>query len=147
MENARFRVMAWDQALRDIWPDDRFDERWELLPAGGDPAEFLRSLDLFIYDVGPAFRESWGRTVAEAMLCGAIPLVPKAGGHHLEELVVDGQCGFVCGSREEFAERAQHLARDPALRRQMSLAARAHARQRFSNKAAHRKIWREVLAN
>ena len=83
--------------MRDAYKHHRFDRRWDLLPKEAESqVEFLHSLDLFVYSLGPTFRESWGRSTVEAMLTGAVPLVPKGGGHHLENLIPHGQGGFLC---------------------------------------------------
>lgn len=100
-----FRVMAWDEVLTQKYRWHRFDERWELLSAMAEPpADFLRSLDLFVYPLGHTFTESWGRSTVEAMLTGAIPLVPP--GHHLDHLVIEGQTGFFCDDIEVYREHA-----------------------------------------
>ena len=114
--------MGWSEKVAAQWPQHRFAKaRWDLLPvAAEDSVAFLHSLDLFIYDTGPHIRESWGRAVVEAMLCGAVPLVPKGGGHHLEHLVPHGIGGFHCATREEFGERARQLEADPGLRHRMA---------------------------
>ena len=119
---------------------------WDLLPAmAEEPAAFLRSLDLFVYELSPRCRESWGRAVVEAMLCGAVPLVPRGGGHHLEHLVRHGVSGFLCADRGEFAEYAQRLQKDAALRFQMSQQAREWAEHELCNAERHRGMWRAVL--
>jgi len=44
---------------------------WEVLPFGAEPvAEFLNSLDVFVYHYHPKLTEAFGRTVLEALLCG-----------------------------------------------------------------------------
>jgi hypothetical protein len=129
--NARFRVMAWSSELSEKYCWHRFDPRWDLLTSEAEPAvDFLHSLDLFIYPLGHQFTESWGRSTVEAMLTGAIPLVPQ--GHHFQELIVHGETGFICGDFLEYQEHAQRLARQPTERRAMSIACRNRAVQRRS---------------
>jgi len=84
--------------------------RWELLRAmQEEPAGFLRSLHLFVYELGPNCRESWGRSTVEAMLCGAVPLLPRGGGHHLQHLLEHGKTGCLCVDRAEFSECTREL--------------------------------------
>ena len=109
------------------------------------PVEFLHSLDLFVYSLGPTFRESWGRSTVEAMLTGCVPLVPKGGGHHLENLVPHGRVGFLCASNEEYREHVQRLRKDVALRQKLSHAARRHAENELCHRAEHLRVWREAL--
>ncbi len=46
-------------------------ETWEVLPFGAEPvADFLNSLDVFVYHYHPKLTEAFGRTVLEAVLCG-----------------------------------------------------------------------------
>ncbi len=82
LRNARFRVMAWTSQLAARWPNHVFDARWDLLPPLAETTpHFLQSLDLFVYSLHPTCRESWGRAVVEAMLCGAIPSCRWNGAH------------------------------------------------------------------
>ncbi len=142
--HARFRVMAWSRELSEKYCWHRFDERWDLLASEAESAvSFLQSLDLFVYPLGHQFIESWGRSTVEAMLTGAIPLVPE--GHHFSELIVQGETGFMCGDFLEYQEHAQRLAREPAARCAMSLACRDHAVNSLCNADQHRAIWLEAL--
>jgi hypothetical protein len=142
LKNATFSVMGWSQQVASRWPDHQYDHRWRLLPPTTMPAvKFLSSLDLFVYDLSPAFRESWGRAVVEAMLTGAIPLVPNGGGHHLQELVPHGRGGFLCNSRADFKRYARLLEKDPSLCAKMSRAARKHAATVLNNADDHRQRW------
>ncbi len=142
--HANFRVMAWDSRLAKLYQTHAFDERWELLEKGSESTvKFLQSLDLFVYDLGPKCTESWGRSTVEAMLTGAIPIVPK--GHHFHELILDGETGFICQTPKDFREHAQQLAGDQVLRKKMSRACRDHAESKLCNAEEHRKIWLEAL--
>jgi glycosyltransferase involved in cell wall biosynthesis len=144
LPGARFRVMAWDTELSNKYRWHTFDERWDLLPAARETqVRFLHSLNLFVYPLGHQFIESWGRSTVEAMLAGAIPIVPT--GHHLEHLVADGVTGFVCFEFEEFRARVNELHSDPHLRRTMSLAGRRHAEHDLCNRRKHLAIWKEVF--
>ncbi|KAA5543136.1 glycosyltransferase [Roseiconus nitratireducens] len=142
--DARFRVMAWSSALSQKYRWHRFDQRWDLLPVEAEPAaSFLQSLDLFVYPLGHQFTESWGRSTVEAMLTGAIPLVPE--GHNFGELIVHGETGFLCGDFLEYQEHALRLSREPASRRKMSLACRDHAVTELCDTNRHRECWLEAL--
>ena len=146
LRQARFRVMAWSSQLAAQWPHHRFDQRWELLPALAEPApQFLQSLDLFVYSLHPTCRESWGRAVVEAMLCGAIPLVPAGEDHHLQSLIAHGETGFVCADAAEYGRSAQRLEEDDELRCRMAERARAVAETRLCNPESHRQCWRRLF--
>lgn len=142
----KFRVMAWSEELAQVYARHRFDARWDLLAKEAESqVQFLHSLDLFVYSLGPNFRESWGRSTVEAMLTGAVPLVPKGGGHHLENMVPHGKAGFVCANNEDYREHVQRLRKDVMLRKKFSRAARRHAENELCNRAEHLRVWLEAL--
>jgi hypothetical protein len=144
MGDVRFRVMAWSEELRAKYAWHRFGDRWTLLEAEAEPQlQFLHSLDLFIYPLGQRFVESWGRSTVEAMLTGAIPLVPP--GHHLENLIEHGKSGFVCHDFVEYQKHAQRLSRDFGERRRMARQCRDHAEQALCNATEHLRVWKEVF--
>ena len=89
--------------------------------------------------------ESWGRAAVEAALTGAIPLVPKGGGHHLENLVTDGVSGFHCADDADYRHCARLLQDDPALRRKMSRAAREWSVEKLCNRDDHLALWARVF--
>lgn len=144
LPDTRFRVMAWSDELRRKYRWHRFDQRWDLLESVAEPQlDFLHSLDLFVYPLGHNFRESWGRSTVEAMLTGAIPLVPR--GHHLENLMVDGESGFVCDDFRVYQEHALRLRLDYEYRRRVSGQCRAHAEHELCDAGRHLKVWQEVF--
>ncbi len=144
LPDTRFRVMAWSDDLRRKYGWHRFDGRWDLLEGLAEPqVRFLHSLDLFVYPLGHTFRESWGRSTVEAMLTGAIPLVPC--GHHFENLLVQGESGFLCADFREYQEHAQRLCLDFEFRRRVSRQCRTHAEQELCNASQHLKMWQEVF--
>ena len=176
LKNPRYRVMAWSEEMGRQYkagekksggvrgkgsegasplpphsptpPQSRFVGPWDLLPALAEPTvEFLHSLDLFAYDLREDCCESWGRAVVEAMLTGAIPLVPAHPRHHLKNLVPQGVGGFLCSTKAEWREHAQRLQADGVLRQKMSRAAREFAAEELCHAAEHRAAWRAVFEN
>lgn len=101
--------------------------RAEFYPAGWHQRARLRNWDVLLYS-NPRLPESFGRTVAEAMRVGCIPVVDRLGG--FLEQVVDGS-GFLCGNRNQFAFALKQLA-DEDVRRSMSERAQLSADERFS---------------
>lgn len=87
--------------------------------------------------------ESFGRTVAEAMRAGCVPVVDRLGG--FIEQVADG-AGFLCATREEFV-RALTALSDQDVHREMSARASRHANAMFSWERFGRELrrWVEVV--
>ena len=144
LPEVRFRVMAWDDRLRHKYRWHPFDHRWDLLtPMQESQVAFLHTLDLFVYPLGHTFRESWGRSTVEAMLTGCIPLVPA--GHHLENLMVHGETGFLCRDFLEYKECANRLYFDYSRRKTMAVECRQHAVEKLCDREQHLKVWMEAL--
>jgi glycosyltransferase involved in cell wall biosynthesis len=96
---------------------------------GEDYVEVLRALDVKLFLVPGT--DGTARAVREALACGVPVLSTRRGA--LPELVRDGVTGRVLDERPEaFADALALLAEQPALRRQMSEAARKDAEARFS---------------
>jgi glycosyltransferase involved in cell wall biosynthesis len=145
LDKARYRVMGMDPSVLGQWGPRCFGRRWELLPELAESAElFLRSLDLFVYELRAGTRESWGRVVVEAMLTGCVPLVPGGEDHPYREFVKHGVSGFLCESREAFRECARLLDRDRDRLRAMSQAARQES-LKLMDRTAHQTGWEEVF--
>jgi glycosyltransferase involved in cell wall biosynthesis len=146
LRHARFRVMGWSSQLAAQWRQHHFDDRWDLLPPLGEPAaQFLQSLDLFVYSLHPRCRESWGRAVVEAMLSGAVALVPSGHEHHLRNLITHRQTGFLCGNPEEFGHWARCLENEPDLRAEIAQRARLAAVTRLCSADEHWQNWRRLF--
>ena len=97
------------------------------LPASWGARSRLWQWDAMLYH-NPAVTESFGRTVAEAMRAGCIPIVDDDGG--FREQVIEGT-GWLCRSEEGFAKAVAAL-HGAGERRRRSRACRAHADERFS---------------
>ncbi|MES2705001.1 MAG: glycosyltransferase [Verrucomicrobiota bacterium] len=146
LREPRFRVMGWSETLSRRWQAHHFRSHWDLLPEAAETqVEFLHSLDLFVYSLSGRFQESWGRAVVEAMLTGAVPLVPSGTEHHLRNLITHGVSGFLCDAPESYRHYARLLQDDPWLRREMSRQARRDAVERLCHADSHRADWRRAL--
>jgi glycosyltransferase involved in cell wall biosynthesis len=98
----------------------------EILKVGAeDAASFLSRLDCLLYRTSIRMPEASGRTIIEAMATG-IPVIVSPNGGYLE-WVENGANGFVVSGQEDAFDRAVSLGRSPALRAEMSLAARQSA--------------------
>ena len=77
----------------------------------------------------PDLTESFGRTVAEAMRCGTIPIVDDQGG--FIEQIDSAKTGFLCPNADAF-ESALETIQDPAIRWAIGHAAKRSAEERCS---------------
>ncbi|MEY8800929.1 glycosyltransferase family 2 protein [Leisingera sp. XS_AS12] len=93
-------------------------ERWEVLEFGAEPvADFLNSLDVFVYHYHPTLTEAFGRTAVEAAFCGRICLLD----HRLEATF--GSMAEYCRPEDTVAALAR-IAADPAAARVRAAQAR-----------------------
>lgn len=102
-------------------------DRIRFYPAGWQQRELLIGWDAMLYS-HPAVVESFGRTAAEAMLAGCIPVVDRRGGF-IEQIPPD--CGFLCDTIDEFAAALRKL-RDDDVRQTASARGQQHAQAWFS---------------
>jgi glycosyltransferase involved in cell wall biosynthesis len=95
-----------------------------------DLVAFFQGASVFVF---PSLVEGSARVVQEAMACG-LPVITTA---NSGSVIQDGVEGFIVPIRdsEAIAEKILELYDHPARRREMGLAARATAEQRFSRQA------------
>jgi len=103
--------------------------------AGTEARSLLHKWDAMLYH-HPDLPETFGRTVAEAMRCGCVPIVDAAGGFREQ---VDGSDGFLCSSVDEFSEAIETLG-DKSRRDERAKRCRRHADERFSLGAFRKRL-------
>jgi glycosyltransferase involved in cell wall biosynthesis len=144
LPEVRYRVMAWNHEVQKQYRWHRFGPQWELLPEKKESAlKFLYSLDVFLYPLGHRVKESWGRAVVEAMLTGAVPVVPA--GHQFHKLMVHGESGFVCQEFREFKAVVRELYENYPYRQKIARQGAEYAREHLCNPEEHRRRWVEAL--
>lgn len=104
-------------------------------PASVAARRWLSDADALLYS-NRGLPETFGRTVAEAMLAGCIPVVDDLGGFREQ---VTPSTGRLCRDERAFIA-ALHELRDPFTRRRLSAAAASHAQARFSHAAFGRRL-------
>lgn len=145
LQDAKFRIMAWSQELQKIYRWHRFGPQWELLNAQQESAlHFLYSLDVFLYPLGHRVKESWGRSVVEAMLTGCVPVVPT--GHQFHTLISHGETGFICSQFEGFRAAVLELYQNYPSRLTMAIAGAQFAREQLCAPEKHRNLWLRALS-
>ncbi|WP_394181618.1 glycosyltransferase [Yoonia maritima] len=124
LPNTRIRVMGAPTAELDTMGVDR--SSWTVIPFDAEPvAQFLDQLDVFIYHFHPNSSESFGRTVAEAMLMGAVCILDP----RLEPTF--GDLALYC-LPDETAAMIGRLRADPAAARSLADRARNSIAARHS---------------
>lgn len=84
------------------------------------------NMDVFAF---PSHTDTFGNVVLEAMASGVPPVVTSSGGP--KYLVTSGSTGLVAWDDQSFLEGVVNLARDPELRKRMSVRAREFAICRY----------------
>lgn len=103
-------------------------DRIRFFPAGWLARQHLWRWHGLLYH-HPTLTESFGRTVAEAMRAGCVPIVDGRGGFC--EQIEDNRSGFLCHSIDDFCAAISKL-NDPASRWERSRIARKTSDGRFS---------------
>lgn len=123
----------------------------QLLCLGAIPYQKMPSVyqnsDILLF---PTVREGFGLAAAEAMACG-LPVVATRCSS-LPELIDEGKGGFLCtpGDVEDFAEKINHLAENPQLRREMGDYNRAKVEIMFTRErmiSQYQELFEEVLSS
>jgi N-acetyl-alpha-D-glucosaminyl L-malate synthase BshA len=93
-----------------------------------DLVPWLSMADVFLL---PSSQESFGLAALEAMACEVPVVASRVGG--LPEVIADGETGFLCDPDDpgQMAERIGAILADPALARQVGLAAAVAVRTRY----------------
>lgn len=143
--HVKYRIMGWSDKLTEKYKWFTFDNKWDLLePNKETQLDFLYSLDVFLYPLGHKFIESWGRSTVEAMLTGCIPIVQS--GHHLDNLIIHGQTGFIIDDYIDLQNIMNKLYYDKTYKDMISLQCHEHAKNVLCNREEHIAIWKEALS-
>lgn len=110
-------------------------DRARFLPASPAARSHLWKWQAMLYH-HPTLTESFGRTVAEAMRCGCIPIVDHLGG--FREQITAGT-GFLCRNLDSFAA-ALEAVQSRTTQARLSRGARQHAETHFSIAAFRRRL-------
>ncbi|WP_341213378.1 glycosyltransferase [uncultured Limimaricola sp.] len=109
-------------------------QRWDILAFGEEPvADFLNSLDIFVYFYHPGIEEAFGRTVVEAALCGRPLLLDP----RLRRTF--GDLASYC-TPSEVASAVDRLAANPALARQRATEVRDKMAANYGSQSLGRRL-------
>lgn len=90
----------------------------------------LYNTSIFVY---PTQLDAFGLVIAEAMMCGAVPVVSHLEGI-TDNLVDDGKSGFLAqvGDTDAFVEKIAYLLQNPVVMKNMQATTQEVAKQKFS---------------
>ncbi len=108
--------------------------------ASFEARRYLARWDVLLHHQ-PGVTESFGRTVAEGMLAGCVPVVDARGGFC--EQVVEGT-GVLCRDVDEYVAALKMLG-DPEMRNKMRNAAREYAERAFSLAAFRERLLKRLF--
>ncbi len=101
------------------------------------PKDFLQTIDFFVYFHSPQWIEAFGRTILEAVACGAISILPP----HFQR--VFGESSIYC-EPEEVQEKIWQLYHNPDLAQQHRDGAEKFLRQTYGLEAYESRISRLI---
>ena len=136
--NVRWEFVGCPRKLRPAFRD-ACDGKAGFLSASWGARSRLWFWDAMLYH-HPTLTESFGRTVAESMRAGCIPIVDDRGG--FSEQVQEG-CGYLCKTESDFPDAVEQLL-SLANRWRMSRACRVHADEDYSLSGFGKKIIRRI---
>jgi glycosyltransferase involved in cell wall biosynthesis len=103
---------------------------WLLTANTMDVRRFLSVLDLYVYKTHAMFRETCPVCILESLASGVPVVAENRGG--IADLVVDGETGILCRTRQDYKDAVEELYANPDRRRRYSRAARQWARDHAS---------------
>jgi len=107
-----------------------------------EPLEKLLNSDIFAF---PSAFEGFGLALSEAMSC-ALPSVGFKDTPAVNELIKDGENGFLCKDTDDFTDKLEVLMRDEELRKSMGANAREGMKEYSADKVWEKweKLFKEV---
>ena len=141
--NCHFKVMGWDDVLARKYSWHEFDHRWRLYrPDEMSSVDFLRGLDVYVYDCHHSFVENQSRSIVEASLMGIPILAPRK--WNFPNMVVHGKTGFLWNDHDECRRYYSILRNDLDLRQEFSKDSPG-AMSFFTDKDEHLKLWKALI--
>ncbi len=124
-------------------PPDSFSLEWMLwAPAAVSSQYLLGRVHTMLHQTGGS-RENWPRVAFEAWASGVVILAEHD--FAWPELIDDGETGILCGSSDEFAERASELAFNEHKRQQIAHRARLQLLGEHCDRTRSFAAWSSIL--
>lgn len=143
--DSKYCVMGWNENLTKKYSWHSFDQRWSLLNENYiSSGEFLRRLNLFVYDCSHIFVENQSRAILEAQLTGLPILAPKK--WNFTNMIHHGRDGFLWENFEECRRFYRMIRDNKDLYHELSVYSADLARKSvYTNKQYHLDSWRKIL--
>lgn len=141
--HCNFKVMGWDDALARKYSWHEFGPRWKFhKPDETTSVDFLKGLDMYVYDCHHTFVENQSRSIVEASLMGVPILAPMK--WNFPNMVAHGRTGFLWNDYEECGHYYSVMRNDPDLLREFS-GNSPKAMSFFTDRAEHLKTWKALI--
>jgi Glycosyl transferases group 1 len=142
--NPFYRVMGFNKEIRDKFKWFNFNNQWQLLNEMEEKTiEFLKSLDVYIYNSHYKFTETQCRATIEAMLTG-LPVIAPAK-YNFKNQISNGKSGFLWETYEQCQEFTKILEKNFSLRREMGIAGRELSKNLWCDPISHLKLWENLF--
>jgi len=144
IKNPKYKIMGIPNDFKVRFNNFDFDSRWELLKPNEKSSEnFLKQLDLYIYNSHPKFIENQSRSIIEALLNGVPVLVPNK--YNFPNQIVHQENGFLCDSYEDFKKYTKLLENNSLLRKEMGIKAHALTKSKWCDKNKNLNDWDNIF--
>jgi len=144
LNSVKYKIMGVHKNFKERFSWFKFDDKWDLMEANTQPTlEFLKSLDLYMYNSHHSFTETQCRATIESMLTGLPVIAPKK--HNFLKQIIHNQTGFLFNSAEESKQYAKELARNNSLRYRMGKEARELNKSLWCNEQKHLEKWQKIF--
>ena len=144
LQNPNYRVMGFTEDLKNRFKWFKFGNEWNLLkPNQEKTLDFLKSLDIYIYNSHYKFAETQCRTSIEAMLTGLPVIAPFR--NNFSDQIWNTKSGFLWKTYEECQTFAKILEKNFYLRKEMGKLAREISINLWCDEEKHNKLWENIF--
>ena len=138
-----YKIMGWNDALKEKYSWFDFSNKWELLPANAKKTQlWFNDLDIFLYDCNFKFVENQSRTVIESQLTGCPVVAPNK--WNFPNMLWDQRTGFLWDNLDQLKDSIEQLM-DYEIRSKMGKLASEATRAVWSDAVAAKRKWQRLL--
>ena len=146
IENPEYRIMGFNKNLHNKFKWFDFNDKWDLLVENQENTiDFLKSLDIYVYNSHYKFVETQCRATIEAMLTGLPVVAPLK--FNFSNQIWNDKSGFLWNSYEECQTFVKILEKKPLLRKEMGSFARKISSHLWCDPVQHLNLWENLFSN